>query len=507
MGRHDTPRTLEQSEQLKRTMMNLQEIRIVEVQDKKTGQRKQYPLNDKYVAIGRSNRAAITLNDSKCSRQHAAIRANGDTVFVKDLGSSNGTFVNGRRLRARRKVQVKPGDVLVVATTLMSIRVLPVSQFTDASQNPDDNKDDIEDTIVLDEGEVQELLISIEQLAALGQINPDQITPPDQIPDEVTPDLDPEPVAPSTPPEAAAVTPPSPPLTYGDEFSAKPEGWTEVSEVNQGDTHDTPDILVEPLSEAEVVAELEPETASTATPEVAAAEASNAASASPATCDDDFSATPEESQEIDAGNDNNQPPLLPAPSDLEPAPAALSIADARLATRQKEIDLEECAVQTLSDLNHISQPTTHWIKLQQQAQKCASSTARFSRYQHWLDFLNAGFYRPDHAAVLQLDDQMLRPISGQWDLPEYARNGLVTWSKRCLRHTEALLLQHVPHLAEHKLAVALAPLAPDTLLITALSQAHYGDDWFAAITQVAHTEWLIAQVQAHMHHAPSTIQG
>jgi pSer/pThr/pTyr-binding forkhead associated (FHA) protein len=44
------------------------------------------------------------------SRRHAAIRLQDKQLHVSDLGSSNGTFLNGTRLNAHRPYQIKDGD-------------------------------------------------------------------------------------------------------------------------------------------------------------------------------------------------------------------------------------------------------------------------------------------------------------------------------------------------------------------------------------------------------------
>ena len=51
------------------------------------------------MRIGRSNDCEITIeNDAKVSRKHAVFRVEGDSVTVEDLGSANGTLVNGQRI-------------------------------------------------------------------------------------------------------------------------------------------------------------------------------------------------------------------------------------------------------------------------------------------------------------------------------------------------------------------------------------------------------------------------
>lgn len=57
-----------------------------------------FPLNAGENLIGRSSDAAIPLEDQSVSRQHAVITSRDDGFQVKDLGSKNGTFVNGRQI-------------------------------------------------------------------------------------------------------------------------------------------------------------------------------------------------------------------------------------------------------------------------------------------------------------------------------------------------------------------------------------------------------------------------
>jgi pSer/pThr/pTyr-binding forkhead associated (FHA) protein len=55
----------------------------------------EYPIKKTYAVIGRSKDAAVPLNDPLVSREHAAIEFKEDAFILKDLGSTNGTYMRG----------------------------------------------------------------------------------------------------------------------------------------------------------------------------------------------------------------------------------------------------------------------------------------------------------------------------------------------------------------------------------------------------------------------------
>ena len=58
----------------------------------------QFELKNKVITIGRLTSNDISLNDSTASGKHAKITTVMDTSYVQDLGSTNGTFVNGQKV-------------------------------------------------------------------------------------------------------------------------------------------------------------------------------------------------------------------------------------------------------------------------------------------------------------------------------------------------------------------------------------------------------------------------
>lgn len=70
--------------------------------------------------IGRSSDADIPLGDPEASRRHAALQVAGGALYVTDLGSRNGTFLNGKRL-AGEGIELKSGDHIDVGSTRIEI--------------------------------------------------------------------------------------------------------------------------------------------------------------------------------------------------------------------------------------------------------------------------------------------------------------------------------------------------------------------------------------------------
>jgi serine phosphatase RsbU (regulator of sigma subunit) len=72
-----------------------------------------------HLSIGRSPRAQLTIDDPFASRLHAEMWHDGESCWLSDLGSSNGTFVNGSRVSGA--VPVVEGDRVRIGETLLTV--------------------------------------------------------------------------------------------------------------------------------------------------------------------------------------------------------------------------------------------------------------------------------------------------------------------------------------------------------------------------------------------------
>jgi len=75
-----------------------------------------YPLDADEVIIGRGEENGITLNIAEVSRTHAILNRAGEGYVIKDLGSTNGTFVDKKKVG--EKYLLKPGDTIMLGDAI-----------------------------------------------------------------------------------------------------------------------------------------------------------------------------------------------------------------------------------------------------------------------------------------------------------------------------------------------------------------------------------------------------
>jgi pSer/pThr/pTyr-binding forkhead associated (FHA) protein len=83
------------------------------------GQKREYALWKTEASIGRAATSDIALRDSKVSRAHTRLECGPEGCWVVDLGSANGTKLNGAPVERAR---LSPGDVITIGTTSLRYR-------------------------------------------------------------------------------------------------------------------------------------------------------------------------------------------------------------------------------------------------------------------------------------------------------------------------------------------------------------------------------------------------
>lgn len=79
----------------------------------------EFPLKgDKQLIIGRSSELDMVLVEDMVSRKHAKITLTSGKITIEDLGSTNGTFVNGEKVKTSR---LKEGDRILIGTSILKL--------------------------------------------------------------------------------------------------------------------------------------------------------------------------------------------------------------------------------------------------------------------------------------------------------------------------------------------------------------------------------------------------
>src|SRR5512140_1363679 len=79
----------------------------------------EFPLKaEKQIVIGRSSELDMVLVEDMVSRKHAKITFTAGKITIEDLGSTNGTFVNGEKVKQAR---LKEGDRILIGTSILKL--------------------------------------------------------------------------------------------------------------------------------------------------------------------------------------------------------------------------------------------------------------------------------------------------------------------------------------------------------------------------------------------------
>ncbi len=87
---------------------------------KPDGQRKDVPMTTSTIVFGRRDDCDVRVALGPVSRRHCEVALEGETLTVKDLDSSNGTFVNGRQITQQA---LKAGDQLQVGGVTFTVQI------------------------------------------------------------------------------------------------------------------------------------------------------------------------------------------------------------------------------------------------------------------------------------------------------------------------------------------------------------------------------------------------
>jgi pSer/pThr/pTyr-binding forkhead associated (FHA) protein len=86
----------------------------------KDDERRDFPISDEKTILGRRQDCHLRIPTKDVSRQHCVLLVKGKTLAVKDLGSSNGTFINSKRIA---EAKLKAGDRLRLGPVTFVVQI------------------------------------------------------------------------------------------------------------------------------------------------------------------------------------------------------------------------------------------------------------------------------------------------------------------------------------------------------------------------------------------------
>jgi pSer/pThr/pTyr-binding forkhead associated (FHA) protein len=78
-------------------------------------------LNRTSISIGRGRQNGVIIADPKVSKFHATITLANKRAYLKDIGSTNGTYLNGKPLEYDKPRELRDGDVIVVGNVELTV--------------------------------------------------------------------------------------------------------------------------------------------------------------------------------------------------------------------------------------------------------------------------------------------------------------------------------------------------------------------------------------------------
>ncbi len=111
--------------------------------EKGPGSGQRYPIDGgRPVSIGRGKRCVIRIDHGWCSREHCLVELRDEETWLIDLGSKNGTSVNGMPVEER---QMMPGDrVILGATTLLYLEEEDISRGRISLEDGEDDTETLD---------------------------------------------------------------------------------------------------------------------------------------------------------------------------------------------------------------------------------------------------------------------------------------------------------------------------------------------------------------------------
>lgn len=122
-------------------------------------------LTNREIVVGRASDLDMVLVEDMVSRKHAKITTGAGAVIIQDLGSTNGTFVNGEKIK---KTRLKEGDRILIGTSILKVLL---------KEGPAQQRDEVDAKANLEALERSSAMEEVQKSEMTGQL--DEVPIPD----------------------------------------------------------------------------------------------------------------------------------------------------------------------------------------------------------------------------------------------------------------------------------------------------------------------------------------
>ncbi len=139
---------------------------------KTNGQQKAIPVTQAKTVLGRGSECDLRIPIESCSRKQCQLIIDGNVLRLKDLGSSNGTYVNNVRVQ---DTVLNPGDKLVIGPITMTVQINGIPAEIKESPSAMANMDDVGGDLIPTDDSNGDPLMELTGSSAVGNEDDDPL--------------------------------------------------------------------------------------------------------------------------------------------------------------------------------------------------------------------------------------------------------------------------------------------------------------------------------------------
>lgn len=154
------------------------------------------------IMAGRSEEAKFRIQQDSVSRRHCEFFLKDDAVFIRDLGSTNGTLLDDELIAASVPTRVKPGSIVRIGSVAFRVDYASAEEAKKPAGDDAPPPTRVEDTVPMDDADPSEPVIGPTTEESVAAAAEQEVPALEPAADEAAPAAAPAPAATESPPAA-----------------------------------------------------------------------------------------------------------------------------------------------------------------------------------------------------------------------------------------------------------------------------------------------------------------